>query len=525
MKLRRSRSASTLFAALALLACGATPSRDGVAVMASGADLESANPVVTVHPLARQVQRHVLLLTLTRYDSALAQGPYLARRWSWDDSRRSLTLHLLAGIRWHDGAPLDAGDVAFTFDLVRDPATASPRAGELAAVTATEVVDDTTIVVRFAAPQGGLSSAFAELPIVPRHLLRDVSRADMRRAPFSLDPVGAGPFRFVRRDAGQRWVFERNDAFPRALGGPPALRRLVIAVVDEPATKMAGLVSGDLDVAGIAPTMAPLAARDPRLRVVEYPILFSVGLFFNPARPPLDDRRVREAISLALDRRRLVDAVVAGYGVPASGPIPPELPFAAAAPTASPAAAAARADSLLDAAGWRRDANGGRSRGGAPLELELLTVGSGENVGEQLVQDDLAKRGIVVRIRQMELGAFLAAARARPRAFDMLYAGVPGDLALSHLAAMYEGRYRDGALDYSGFHLAALDAELARARAAGDSEQLAAAWRAVQATLAREAPAAWIYHSRGIQGVARRLDGVAMDLRGELATVTRWRTR
>ncbi|HEX2717279.1 MAG TPA: peptide ABC transporter substrate-binding protein [Gemmatimonadaceae bacterium] len=518
-------SASTLLATLAMSACGATPSRDGVAVMASGADLESANPVVTVHPLARQVQRHVLLLTLTRYDSTLAQVPYLARRWTWAPSRRSVALHLLPGVRWHDGAPLDARDVAFTFDLVRDPATASPRAGELAMVSGTQLVDDTTFIVRFATPQGSLPPAFAELPIAPEHLLRDVPRSEMRRAPFALAPVGAGPFRFLRRDAGQRWVFERDDAFPAALGGPPALHRLVIAVVDEPATKMAGLVSGDLDVAGIAPTMASLAARDPRLRVVEYPILFSVGLFFNPTRAPLDDRRVREAISLSIDRKRLVEAVVAGYGVPAAGPVPPELPFAATTSQVDARRAAARADSLLDAAGWRRGADGVRTRAAARLELELLTVGSGENAAEQLLQDDLAKHGMVVRIRQMELGAFLAAARARPRTFDMLYTGIPGDLALSHLVAMYESRYRDGALDYSGFHAPELDAAFARVRSAGDASELAAAWRGLQATLAHETPAAWIYHSRGIQGVARRLDGVAMDLRGELATVTRWRTR
>ncbi len=491
--------------------------------MASGADLESANPIVTVHPLARQVQRHVLLLTLTRYDSALAQQPYLARGWAWDADHRALTMRLHPGIRWHDGNPLRARDVAFTFALARDPAVASPRAGEVASIERVDAVDDTTVVFRFAAPQAVPIAAFAELPIVPEHLLREVGREDLRRAAFSLAPVGAGPFRFVRRDAGQRWVFERNEEFPEALGGPPALQRLVIAVVDEPATKMAGLVSGDLDVAGISPTMAPLAARDPRLEVIEYPILFTVGVVFNPMRSALGDRRVREAISLAIDRARIVDAVVAGFGAPASGPIPSGIPFATDGALSAPNPA--RSDSLLDAAGWRRVASGRRMRGGAPLELELLTVGSGENVAEQLLQDDLAKRGIAMRVRQMELGAFLAAARARPRRFDMLLTGVSGDLALSHIAAMYDSRFRDGALDYAGFHSTALDEAFVRTRNAATGAAVAAAWRDVQAELAREMPAAWIYHSRGIQGVARRLDGVTMDLRGELATVTRWRTR
>ncbi|NUO63364.1 MAG: hypothetical protein HOQ34_07320, partial [Gemmatimonadaceae bacterium] len=266
-------------------------------MIASGADLESANPLVTVHPLARQVQRHVLFVTLARYDSALAPAPYLARRWEWSGDRRTLTLHLARGLRWHDGVPTTARDAAFTFDAARDPRTGSPRAGELSSLASALALDDTTLVLHFAAPQPALPAFICELPIVPEHLLARVPRDAMRRDAFATAPVGNGPFRFVERVAGQRWVFERNDAFPAELGGPPRLRRLVVAIVDEPATKMAGLVSGDLDMAGIAPTMASLAASDPTLRVVEYPISLSVGIVFNVHHPALADRRVREAIS------------------------------------------------------------------------------------------------------------------------------------------------------------------------------------------------------------------------------------
>ena len=108
-------------------------------------------------------------------------------------------------------------------------------------------------LLRFASPLPAFPLVLCELPILPEHLLRDVPRSDMRRAPFNLAPVGNGPFKFVERVAGQRWVFARNDSFPATLGGPPRIAELVIAVVDEPTTKFAGLASGDLD---FAPTMA-----------------------------------------------------------------------------------------------------------------------------------------------------------------------------------------------------------------------------------------------------------------------------
>lgn len=508
-------------ALLALGACGSAASRDGTAVIASGADLESANPLVTIHPIARQIQRYVLFTTLARYDSTLAPVPYLARRWSWSRDRTTLTMTLVGDLHWHDGVPTTARDAAFTLDAARDPRTGSPRASELTSLESAIAPDDTTLVLHFATPQPLLPNVLCELPIVPAHLLAGVPHEGMRGAAFSTAPVGNGPFRFIERVPGQRWVFERNEDFPASLGGPPALRRLVVAIVDEPATKMAGLVSGDLDMAGIAPTMAGLVASDPTLRLVRYPNIASVALIFNPAIAALGDRRVREAIALSIDRPRIVAAAVGGFATPARGPVPDASPYAIA--SSVPAHDTVRADSLLDAAGYPRRTDRRRARAGeAPLSLELLTVGSGDNIAEQLIQNDLAARGISVAIRQLELGAFLVRARTTPRRFEMLLSGVPGDLALSHIAAMYDGSLRGGALDYADFHTARLDALFAAVHRASDAGPLLNAWRDVQRELDHEVPAAWIYHSEGIQGVSRRLTHVTMDLRGELPTVARW---
>ncbi|MDQ3949871.1 MAG: peptide ABC transporter substrate-binding protein [Gemmatimonadota bacterium] len=500
-------------------ACGAPPRPDDVLVYASGSDLESGNPLVTIHPLSRQVQRHALFVTLARYDSALAPEPYAARRWNWSPDRRTLTMYLHPNIRWHDGRPTTARDAAFTIETARDPATGYLRASDLTTITHADAADDTTLVLRFATPQPGFPPVLNELPILPRHLLADVPRAAMRRAAFSTAPVGNGPFRFVSRRPGQRWVFGRDSTFPAALGGPPKAAGLVVAVVDEATTKFAGLASGELDFAGISPSMASLAKRDPAMRVVDYPVLFSTALVFNVAKPPFDDARVRRAIGLAIDRDRIVRVALAGYGRPAGGPAPPENPLADGS---GPVRDITTADSLFDAAGWRRGPSGARERGGRRLSFELLTVGSGDNALEQLLQDDLAARGVRVEIRQVEMGAFLAAAREKSKRFDVLQTGIPGDLSLAYLAAMYDSRQAGGALDYGGYHTPKLDSLFAAVRAARDTANVRRAWLAIQAELEREAPAAWIYHSRGLVGMSSRVRNVRMDLRGELATVAQW---
>jgi peptide/nickel transport system substrate-binding protein len=514
-----STASLSLWALVSCLSCAASPHPADIAVYASGTDLESGNPLVTIHSLSRQVQRYALFVTLARYDSLLAPQPYAARAWTLSPDGRSLTFHLVSGLRWHDGRPTTARDVAFTIDAARDPATCYWRANDLAPIDSVRAPDDSTAVVHFSSSQPAFPLIFCELPILPEHLLASTPHAEMKRAAFNLAPVGNGPFKFVERRAGARWVFKRNDDFPRELGGPPHLKGFVVSVVDEPTTKFAGLASGDLDVAGIAPTMAGLASRDPSLRVLDYPILFSTGLVFNVHKAPFDDARVRRAISASIDRDRIVRAALAGYGTPAAGAVPPESPLALGV---RPVHDTTLADSLLDAAGWRRGTGGTRVRNGKPFEFDLMTVGSGDNALEQLVQADLAARGIRVSIRQVELGTFLTEARAPTKRFDVLVSGVPGDVSLAFLTSMFETRQQGGALDYAGFHSPALDSLFAAARAARTDTARIEAWRAVQRELGDQEPVAWIYHSRGLQGLARRLRNVTMDLRGEMPTLARW---
>lgn len=531
------RSPKTLAAALratlgALVCLGHAACRPEVrpadtAVIASGTDLESGNPLVTVHPLSRQIQRHALFVTLVRLDSLLQPQPYFARRWTWSSDKRTVVFDLDSALEWHDGVPTTARDVAFTLRLARDSALGSPRRGEALAIDSAIAVGAHQLRIVLAAPASTLPPLLAELPLVPEHLLDTVPPARWRAHPFSTSPVGNGPFRFASRLAGRQWRFVRNSRFPAEMGGPPALRELTVAVVDEAATKFAGLVSGELDLAGVSPTMASLVERDASLALESPPVLFSTVLAFNTTREPLNDPAVRRAIALSVDRTRLVAAAVAGFGTPATSALPPGLPVSPAPAAETPGARGSAnrlADSLLDHAGWKRNGPGPRSRNGKRLALTLLTVGSGEMAVEQLVQADLAARGVQLDIRVLEMATFLGTVRAARKDFDLAVTGIPGDIALGHLSAMFSSEQQGGALDYTGFHRPALDVALRAARTASP-EMASSQWRVVDSLLQHEAPVAWLYHARGVQGRARALHNVRMDLRGELVTVARWTRR
>lgn len=467
---------------------------------ASGAELQSINPLVTTHPLARQVQKFVLFTTLARYDEDLAPRPYLARSWTWSADGRRVRFELDRGVRWHDGVPTTAADVVWTLERARDPSTGYPRAADLGTVRSVAARDSFHVEIAFAEPPGAFPDVLTDLAILPAHRLAGVSGRELRAAPFNHDPVGNGPFRYVRHEPNRRWIFERNAEFPAALGGPPALERLVIAIVDEPTTKLAALTSGELDVAGINPAHAGFVRGTRYLAVRDYPVLMTYLLVLNLRRAPFGDRRVREAIDLAVDREAIVRGYLYGFGTPAMGVIPPDHP--AASPLAAPAPNPDSARRLLAAAGFGP---------GQPLGFELLTVTTGENALEQMLQAQLARAGVRVTIRPIELGAFLARAQSAARDFDALAIGVPGDLALSYVRGLFDSRRLGEPLQYAGYANPALDHALDAAR-----------WADVERILAVERPVVFLYHGRGVQGVTRRLAGAVMDLRGELPTVTRW---
>jgi len=323
--------------------------------------------------------------------------------------------------------------------------------------------------------------------VLPRHLLDSVPRGRLRQAAWQERPVGNGPFRFVRHEANRRWVFERNPDFPGPLGGPPVLERLVIAVVDEPMTKLAALTSGELDFAGIQPAHAQFVARDPLLEVRDYPLLFTTGIVFNTRRRPFDSLPRRAQVASSLDRPALVAGFAYGFGTPADGPVPPEL-------TALSAASRVPGTGCTDGPCQQRARPMLPPVTGPPLSFELLTVGSGEAALEQMVQAQLARAGITVKIRQLELSAFLDRVYGPHPDFEAALLGTPGDLGLGYLKPL---------------------ASLSGLRPPDGPE-------ALQRFFHDSLPATFLYHSRGLQGVSRRVRGVQLGLRGELASVATW---
>jgi len=468
--------------ALTLLtaACGGDRAarRGSTVLFAYGADLETMNSLLTRSPLPRQVERYALLTTLARYDSTLQPRPYLARSWTWSPDHRTLTLALRTDVRWDDGVPTRAQDAVWTLDAARDSVTGYPRYADLAGLRSVTALDDSTVVMEWSRAPAGFPDVLTDLAILPAHLLSAVPHGEMRSAPWNTHPIGNGPFRFVSFEHNRRWTFEANPDFPAALGGPPKISRFIVVTVDEPTAKLAALVGGELDFAGVTAIHVPFVRQDPRLAVLEYPLIFPYGLVLNVRRPPFDDPKVRLALALAIDRRAIIDGVLFGFARVADGPVPPELPGYVPVPAVPYAPDSAR-----------------RLLAGHCPAFDILTVGSGEAAVEQLIQADLAAVGCHVGIRQYELATFNGMVYRR-HDFSAAVMSIPGDPGLSYVHTIG---------DLTGLPLPEDPAE-------------------AQRILGADHPVVWLYHARGVNGMNRRVRGVRMDARGELPTLASWTT-
>ena len=281
--------------------------RGGTLVIASPADLSVLNVFLASDQWTQEINRYLLYTPLLRYTPKLDYAPALAE--SWEATDTSAVFRLRRDLRWHDGRPTSAHDVVYTIETARNPEAAFPNASYFERWTSVEATDSYTVAVRFEAhpePLAGLPFT----PIMPAHLLEGVAPGALRTAEYNQRPVGNGPFRFVSSAPGDRWIFEANPDHPDALGGRPYLDRVIWRVVPDNTAQTTALRTGEVDLVlgPRAPELRQLDA-EPGIHAIVKPSRLYAFIAWNGLRPPLDDARVRRALSLAVDRPEILTAL------------------------------------------------------------------------------------------------------------------------------------------------------------------------------------------------------------------------
>ncbi|CAN5712846.1 peptide-binding protein [soil metagenome] len=525
---------SVAVAAAAVLAAGAaacggdggSSGGGGTVVVGVRSDFGSFNPVTSSGQYDLELMNYALFTPLVQYDENLEVVPHLAESWELTGDT-GVVFTLRQDVRWHDGQPVTAHDVEFTFNLAKDEQTASLIGSAfLAEVESAEVIDDHTIRFRFVRPHGQALEDFW-WPPMPRHLLEDVAPADLRNAPFNRQPVGSGPFRFVEWRSNDQLVLEPNADYPEGLGGPPAARRIVFRIVPEASTLLTELLTGSVHVdLPVLPDQVRQIRDGESTELHSFPGRTVYYLGWNNERAPFTDANVRRALAHAINRQEIVDALLYGEGEIATSTIPPwhRLYPQGISPVEFNPEGAAR---LLDEAGWQdRDGDGIRENAqGQPLAFTLLSSDDAlRRSVVEVLQNQLRRVGADVDIPVMEFQTMLQ--NHRDRNFDAVFtnwvldnfqvASAPMSLFHSREAATAQSANR------SGVNIAVLDAAMERGALASDESSQAAAWREFTEVLQREQPVTFMFWLNELAASRSNVSGVDMDPRGELQSIARW---
>ncbi len=412
-----------------------------------------------------------------------------------------VTWKLKQGVKWHDGKPFTADDVVFTWEYAADPATAAYTTGAYANIKV-EKVDDHTVKVMFKEPTPFWADPFVGVAgmIIPKHHFGDYKGAKSREAPANLKPVGTGPYKFVERVQNDRIVLEKFKEHWEA--DKYNFDRIIYRAIPDTTVRLANLRSGELDMLErLAPTDVKSAKADSSLKVESIANLGYQGITINTrngdaAKQPMgQDKRVRQALSLAIDRKVLSQVVFEGLYEPMNQPFNPGN-FYLSSDFPVPERDVAKAKALLKAAGHEK------------VSVELFVTNNPvDNQLGQVLQAMAQEAGIDIQIRSTEFASQLR--DQQQGKFQMSRIGWSGRIDPDgniHPFVTTGGGQNDG--KYSNPEV---DRLLNQARTVYDPAERKKLYDAAQKILQDELPIVYLYNQTVFFALRKNLDGFVIN--------------
>jgi peptide/nickel transport system substrate-binding protein len=435
----------------------------------------------------------------------------LAESWTFSQDCLDLTFNLRRNVRWHDGPPFTAADVIFTYETMIHPKTPTAYREDFKAVAEVAAPDPYTVRVRYKQPYAKALQSWG-LWMLPRHLLESyVREGRLREAPQNrTNPVGTGAYRFGEWKPGEKVVLVAN---PDYFEGRPHLGRVVYRIIPSQATIFLELKARGVDAAGLTALQFKRQTEYPAFRRAyhkyEYPANAYTYLGFNLKDPRFADRRVRQAIAHAINKRELIDGVLLGLGREATGPYKPGT-WAYNPNVRTYPYDMAKARALLAAAGWTEtNADGVLVRNGQPFAFELLTNQGNDERKKvaEIVQASLKELGIQVDIRVIEWASLLKE-YIKKRRFEAIVLGWGIGLDPDQYEIWHSSKTGPDELNHISYANPEVDALLEQGRTSCRQPERKKFYDRLQTILAEDQPIVFLYFRDALPVVSSRVRGI-----------------
>ncbi len=445
---------------------------------------------------------------LVKYDKNLELIGDLAKSWEIKDKGLTIIFHLKKNVRWHDGHPFTARDVKFTFEKLLDPNVPTPYSGDFKMVESLEVLDDYTIKVTYIEPfSPGLASW--GMPMMPEHLLKG---EDLMKTPFARSPIGTGPYKFKRWISGERIdLVSNHDYFEHR----PYIDRYIYRIIPDPDTTFLELQTQKVDWMPLKP-LQYLRQTDTKVfkkhfRKFRYPIFSYTYMAYNLKNDLFKDKKVRQAISYAVDKNEIIEGVLLGLGKVCTGPFVPKSwaynknvkPFPYDAE---------KAKEILASCGWQdTDGDGLLDKDGKTFQFTILVNQGNEErkKASEIIQRRLKEIGIKVDIWVLEWAVFLNKF-VDEKNFDCMILGWGLGLDPDNFDIWHSSKTKKGEFNFISYSSPEVDSLLVEGRRTFSTRKRAGIYRRIHEIIYDDQPYLFLYVPDALLAVHNRFRGIEL---------------
>jgi len=494
----------TLFLILFLFTCNSIASTLHLAISANPSRL---NPILSTDKTSADVAKW-MFNSLVTYDKNAKVIPELAQSYRFVDDT-TLIFELRHDVTWSDGVPFSAKDVLFTYNTILSPKIFTPYSSSFTHILHVKMLDDFTVEVKYKYPYFKALEVWM-MEILPEHLLKN--ETDLMTSKFNQAPIGTGPYILSHFEISHDITLKAN---PHYFIHKPNLDEMIFHYLPDRSSEFLMLKSGKLDVGSLSPLQVERQINDDFKK--QYTIYDETGssysyVGFNLKSEKFKDPRVREAISLAINRQELVDILSFGHGKVCTGPF---LPGTGAfnSDVKAPKQDIAKAKALLKEAGYDET---------HPLEFVLSTSANGSgSYAAQILQYQLQKAGIVMKLRIMEWQAFLNTV-ILPHNFETVLLGWSLSIKPDAYSIWHSESMRKGGFNFIGYENHEVDTLIKQAEKTVDQSQFDAIYRKIFAKIVADNPYLFLVIPNDITAVNKQITPVSSSIIGITHNLIDW---
>lgn len=482
--------------------------------------LAKLTPLLSGDLYASIIQNHVLDSLATRNPDTLQWQGLLAKGWQISDDGMTITFQLRDGITFSDGTPLTADDVVFTFDLIMNEEIAAPRhRAYFRTIERIEKIGTLEVTFHYREPYFEAFELAASFTVLPKHFYSQFSPEAFNQSVGLL--LGSGPYRLedpTNWKPGKLIQLVRND---RYWGVPPAFDKLVYKEITNDVARLTAFRNGDIDLFAAQPEQYRAMLVDKALaeRANHYEYLSPIGgyryIAWNQRRNDeptrFADKRVRQAMTMLTDRAQLVQEVMLGYAVPATGPFNPNSKQQSPAVKLWPYDVDA-AKKLLSQAGFEdRDGDGVlESETGQPFQFKLTYPSGNDNYKKMslFLKDAYAKAGIVVEPDPLEWSVFTE--RLRNKDYEAITLGWTSGIETDIYQMFHSSQMLAGGDNFMSYANEELDSTIDVARLTVDESKRIPLWHRCHDILHEDQPYTFLFFGKSLRFIDNRINNVEM---------------